>query len=125
MGMTKRMLLAFGLLFCLALVALVGVSRLRPPKPGVTPENFRRLYKGVSEPEAEAVLGGPGKVAGHMTFQHGTAWEGEHCRVCIWFSELRPGWSAETGTLKTDDGQTIDLPSQPSLGDQARRLVPW
>jgi hypothetical protein len=42
---------------------LVGwqLPALVPAKPGVTLDNFRRLHTGMTQPEVQRVLGGPGK----------------------------------------------------------------
>jgi hypothetical protein len=119
--MRKRMLLAFGLLIGLGLVALV-VWRLQPPRSGVTEANFRRLHAGMSEAQVEAILG-PTEVpvmcnTGDMTY----AWQGEHCSACIAFFAS----GSCDGTLRTDDGRVMTIPPEPApFLDQLRRLLAW
>jgi hypothetical protein len=124
--MRKRLLLAFGLVACLGLAALVA-WHLWPPKPGVTEANFHRLRVGMSEEEVGAVLGGPGEFVCAMTCSHFQYWEGGHCRVGIRFSDVGgDGVSAESGGLTTDDGRTVDLPPEPTpFFEQLRRSLPW
>src|SRR5437868_4562391 len=111
--MRRKLVLGVGLLACLGLVALV-VWSLLPPKPGVTEANFLRLHAGMSQQEVRRVFGGPGEFAGYMTFQHLQDWEGDHCHVTILFSDFG-GSRATSGTLTTDEGQTLDLPAEPGL----------
>ena len=54
----KRLLLIFG---CLAAVLLAGyvTLRLTAPRHRITPENIRAIKKGMTEQEAEEILGAP------------------------------------------------------------------
>src|SRR5262249_39113635 len=119
-----RMLLAFGLLFSLALVTLGGVLNRAPLAPGVTPENFRRLNTRMSRQDVEAILGPPTEPSGFWSGPPYGRWKGEHCSVAITF-----GGSRCSGTLRTEDGQGQDLP-EPAW-EQARRWMldgnvgPW
>jgi hypothetical protein len=111
--MMKRMLLAFGLLFLLALAAVVGLlSRAPPtPEPGVTVENFRRLRGGMKEEEVERLFGRPGKRDLGYTGAHSLVWEDEHARATVWFNELHgPDFGLMGGQWKADDGMVLDVP---------------
>jgi hypothetical protein len=57
--MRKQVLAVSVLLLCLAVLALVVVWQRPRPAPGVTLENFRRLHKGMTEVQVEAILGAP------------------------------------------------------------------
>lgn len=56
---------------CLSLVVVgyVGLRVVTAPTPGVTIENFNRLYKGMSIRDVERLFGGPGEktAAGQMS----------------------------------------------------------
>jgi hypothetical protein len=115
------------LLGCLALVALVAVPRLLAPKPGVTVENFRRLHRGMTKEEVDAILGGPGEVSGFINNMARTRdWHGDHCTVSIMSSSLAT-LDAASGEIRTDDGRLLLrlAPEPPSCWDQLRRVLPW
>jgi hypothetical protein len=57
----RRLLLGAGVL-ALVMTALGAFLWFATPTPGVTRDNFRRLKLGMTEPEAERLLGGPGEV---------------------------------------------------------------
>jgi hypothetical protein len=103
--MLKRslpLLLAVGVLACLALPGL----RLLWPRPGVTPDNFKRLRQGMTREHVEAILGRPGREEGPDT-----VWEGDRCRVSVQFVDINYAWA---GQLETDDGQVLSLPPEPA-----------
>jgi hypothetical protein len=128
--MRKKLVLAFGLVVCLGLVALFG-WHLLPPKPGVTEANFRRLHQGMSKAQVEAILGGPGADQWAVY-----AWKGDRCLVAIGFIGDE---TAGLGWFHVDDGEEphpwdglypepgdLKLPPQPTpFFDQLRRMLPW
>jgi hypothetical protein len=95
------LVLAAGLLACLGLPAL----RQLWPRPGVTPDNFLRLRKGMTRQHVAAILGSPGRPE-----KPDTVWEGDRCRVSVQFADVN---SALDGRLETDDGRVLTLPPEP------------
>jgi len=73
----RRLLLLTALLF-LPLIG-IGVYVLIPPKPGVTLENFRRLYRGMTPEKVEAILG-PATRSYHCS-------HGEECFHVDWYTD--------------------------------------
>ncbi len=56
--MPKLLQWCSGVLLAVTILAMALVLLLsRPPAPGVSPENFQRLYRGMTEAEALAILG--------------------------------------------------------------------
>jgi len=101
----------------LFLFLLLALMQLRVPNPGVTVANFRRLHKGMTEKEVEAIMGGPGKFGGAVTFRHCTVWEELDCTVGIWFSDLSISGveiGAEKGNMSTNDGLDLLLQDEPA-----------
>jgi hypothetical protein len=95
-----------------------------PVTPGVNRENFLRLHAGMSEADAEAVLGKRAWLAVEG-FSRDTGWFGEHCDIFLDFNDPY-GDGAVSGELRTDDGQVLSLrPQPPAFWDQLRRLLPW
>jgi hypothetical protein len=97
---------------------------LNPPQPGVTPENFRRLHKGMSQEEVEAILGSPGQDVGRMTLQKMKEWQAPDCFVYIVFSEIRGG-GAEYGFVAADDRYRLELAEEPPEAPFVKRFSRW
>jgi SmpA / OmlA family len=103
------------------------LPRLLPPKPGVTLDNFRRLHRGMTKEEVDAILGGPVEVSGFNNNKARTRyWHGDHCRVSITSSSFVT-LDAADGEIRTDDGRLLLrlAPEPPSLWERLRRLLPW
>jgi len=109
---------------CAGSILLLGLSlflvQLRAPSPGVTPENFRRLHRGMTEKEVEAIMGRPGGSRIGVTGSHCTYWRESHHTVVIGFSDI---WmwgidsGAQDGKMATKDGLELELRDEPpSLG---------
>jgi hypothetical protein len=108
----------------LALLGLAGglVVCLTYPRPGVTRANFYRLRAGITEQEAEAILGRPGAVDGESYRCCSKAWKEGDLFVILEFLDghLRRG-EMEDG----DTGQETVPRASNSLLDRLRRLLPW
>jgi hypothetical protein len=125
--MRRKIAIAIGLVAALLVVGLLLYflsPLLNPPRPGVTQENFRRVHKGMSEEEVEAILGGPGEPAGFMMLTKSREWRGPDCVVSITFG-LITGAGAIDGSLTTDDGLTLELTDEPPDTPFVKRLVEW
>jgi hypothetical protein len=100
---------------CLLVVGLLyGLFHLLPPAPtpGVTPENFRRIKRGMTHQQIRDILGAPGTFGPRYTFNYERSWTGANHSVTLRFQ----GGGEESdevfeGTL-TDlrTGETEDLP---------------
>ena len=117
-AMRKRLLWIGGLILCLAALALGAVLTCRDlaaarVKPGVTPENFARLYAGMSEREAEAILGRPSDSQLLFSFNHYSNWEENGTIVSLRVTDIliredrQP--SLIEGQLRLSDGTTVEL----------------
>ena len=85
--MRKQLLWFGGLVLGLVALTLVVVVLIdRPSKPGVTVENFKRLHKGMTEEEVEAIFGRPADHKSYMTLQNLRDWDGPGFRVHLVFS---------------------------------------
>jgi hypothetical protein len=93
----KRWLLIALLLAPFGLALGVAVFR-PPPKPGVTPENFRRLHKGMSQAEVEAILGESADVVTPTSKCTVHWWFRPEFAVCIHYSST-PGKGVEGGII--------------------------
>src|SRR5689334_5221586 len=92
----RRLLLVAGVVLLLGLAALPVVWQALPPRQGVTPENFYRIRRGMTEQEVEAILGGPG------------AWDPSPCIVREgWQRHRAKGWG--TGARWPDDTEPYSL----------------
>jgi hypothetical protein len=118
--MRKRLLWIGGLL-CLVALAVAGWvawDRLTL-RPGVTPENFKRLYGGMTEKEAEAILGRPPDTRWRDSGRHWDSWSGEEIEITLAVTEYAgPGESwVSFGEMTRSDGsvQTYRGEPPPSL----------
>ena len=126
----RRLLLGVGCLPCLGLVGLVLVPRLLPsPPPGLSLNNFHRLYLGMPKHEVEAILGGPGEPSlmprGGYVCQYLRSWESKEADQGI---NLRydDDWRVEGGIyVGTKTGILEELTSKGGPLDRLRRLLPW
>ena len=77
--------IALGLAVLLAVVGFsIWALRPSPVEPGVTPENFRRLYTRMTKKEIEAILGEPNR-----TYPHLVEWHENGCTIRIaYFSRI-------------------------------------
>jgi hypothetical protein len=93
--MRKRRLLVWagGLAF-VAVVAWYVVLATRPKyNPSVTPENFYRLRLGMTQQEAEAILGEPWEEGEWESLGRHVYWRGEQVSVSVGFcDELASGY---------------------------------
>jgi hypothetical protein len=122
--MTKRMLLAFGLLFALGLVALMLVWRApRGPAPEVTAEACHRLRQGMSEAEVKAILGQPSPQAAPVVFQGARVWKGERCQAELNFDAF--GGLSDGVVLEEGTGHVwqVPPPERPPAWEQLRGLL--
>ena len=132
--MRKQLLWLGGLFLCLAVLGLVVVLTYRDlvsdhVTPGVTPENFKRLYAGMSEREAEAILGRPtdGKI--YKTGNHYSIWRENGMFVIQRVSDIcfleddQP--DLIEGQIHLPDGTMIELrePQKESTSDQFRQWL--
>jgi hypothetical protein len=104
--MRRRFLLVVGLFACLFCGASLYVMWQPSYTPGVTPENFRRLHKGMTRDEVQAILGGPGSFQQRGTDSFGEKWHGEHCCIFLWFQD----WAevtVDSGSMTTQDGSRV------------------
>jgi hypothetical protein len=89
-----------------AVAAVLWFSR---PVPGVTRGNFQRLHGGMTERQAEAILGS----AGDREFGIGPGvyktWQGEGFRIVLEFSDLAEDAKVTHGWLLADDGQVLGM----------------
>jgi hypothetical protein len=121
--MRKKLVLVLGVVALLGLAAPLW-GRLQPPRPGVTEANFHRLHRGIIQREAEAILGGAGEPGPQVPSGYSRCWEGEHCDVCLEFSDCLP--IASAGQLRTEEGRVEPLPAKPTpFWDQVRSMLPW
>lgn len=81
---SSRLLLAS--LACVWLLVMQAQSQDSKPRPGVTLENFRRLQKGMTSEEVEAVLG-KGEFCFRFTGSYTMSWAAKPAYVFIEFSE--------------------------------------
>src|SRR5579864_6841898 len=111
---TRRRLLVLGLagLPVGAAGLAVALVALRP-EPGVTPENFRRLRIGMSEKEAEAILGGPGARQIYGVMRPTKTWTGDGCVIWLAFNSSDRDSVIGRGDLESDDGSFEELPWEP------------
>jgi hypothetical protein len=122
----RRLLLGF---VAAAGLWLAGAGLLlwpKPPAPGVTMENFRRLRVGMTQPQAEAVLGGPGLELPWPSRRAGTvkAW-GRPFEGFAIYLEFGAG-----GRVTWADAGMPGEPGEPlgdgdGLLDRLRLLLPW
>jgi hypothetical protein len=130
--MRKRLVWVDGFL-CLAALAVAAAVTLErlTPRPGVTPENFKRLHKGMTEQEAEAILGR--KADGHLDGGgrgHNVSWwhEGE-CHLGLWSPPfgLQSPSSVMDGHMVLPDGSTLPLREKPGNWplDKLRAWLGW
>jgi hypothetical protein len=102
-----------------SLLWVVMLLLARPPIPGITPENFKRLYAGMSEEEAIAILGRKPRPGGRMTHHHLDNWDESDCQVhldtCdIWTPNFGPqGPTLSHGHMRLADGTTLELRPEP------------
>lgn len=113
-----RLLLALGVLVTLG----VGSFYLLRPTPGATRENFRRLHKGMSPEEVEAILGSRGEVFEFMSFVGGAEemgmwgedWRGiPNIYICVQFKD---------GEAVSGCSRLIDLDRQEEIEETRERL---
>jgi hypothetical protein len=114
--MRKRLLWFSGVLFGVMFVAMPLVSLLNgPPAPGVTPENFKRLYAGMSEDEAKAILGCEPDFQRLMLGGHINVWHRGDRHVQLYISDpldagIGPrGPSLGDGFIRVSHGSTQKL----------------
>jgi hypothetical protein len=130
--MPKRLLWVDGFL-CLTVLAVAVVllvDRLTP-RPGVTPENFRRLHLGMSEEEAEVRLGRPADSSLHFSFSHLDQWVENDATINLnvsdlWSSQLgETGPTLQGGNMMLPDGSALDLRDNAGKSpfDKLRELV--
>jgi hypothetical protein len=103
----RKMLLGLVALVALCLFLHFAISLGRRPAPGVTAENFKYLYKGMTEEEVEMRMGGRGELWGRVTLAHCTIWRGQDCEIHIWF-----GVDATEGEMIMHDGVHVQLPER-------------
>ncbi len=118
--MRKLLLWFSGMLLGVTVLAMALVWLLiQPPAPGVTPENFKRLYKGMGEKEAEAVLGRKADESAHVTGHHFSYWAQGDYRVYLDVSD-----TLLAGDMTLPDGKKMDLGKPPeSPLDRLRKLL--
>jgi hypothetical protein len=121
--MRKKLVLVLSVAALLGLTALLWWG-LQPPRLGVTEANFHRLHRGIIQRKAEAILGGPGEPGPQVPSGYSRCWQGEHCDVCLEFSDCLP--IASGGRLRTEDGRVEILPPKPTpFWDQVRSRLRW
>jgi hypothetical protein len=126
----RRLLLGLGLLTAAGVLVAYG---LMPPKPGVTPGNFRRLQKGMTLAQVEASFGRPpephhftGRISDIPTLDMRTWADGQYVAV-IFFDKGR----VELGILRylaypDTDERAFYWPGQDEdIFHRLRRLLPW
>ncbi len=132
--MCKRLLWIGGLVLGLVVLGLVVVVIDRPPKPGVTPANFQRLHEGMSEKEAEAILGRPADFESigidsltHTWVEGGVTIILEVSERWVVFSKppKTDGPFLGSGRIHLPDGSSLTLDENPreSTLDQFRRWL--
>jgi hypothetical protein len=129
----RRLLWIDGFL-CLAAVVLaawVAWDRLTP-RPGVTPEKFKRLHREMTEKEAEAILGRPANGSEWIIGGHRRWWSDEGTTlelfVCdAWVQGSGPqGPYLMDGRLQLSDGTTLELREKPHfLPHKVRKWLGW
>ncbi len=95
--MSRRVYL-LGVGIALVALAFAITNYIMGPSPGVTEANSRRIQKGMTLKEVQAIFGGPGKLsgeggglAGGMVWRHSLfAWEGTHGTALVSFGNS--GW---------------------------------
>jgi hypothetical protein len=125
----SRQVFLMGLGLTLVALALVLTDTLIAPAPGLTPQNVRRLRRGMTEVEVEALFGRDAdRHLGH----------GECAFVAAWQATGRPAecklWRAERGGVYVgfgDDGRVTghlvygDLTEVPGPLDRLRAWLGW
>jgi hypothetical protein len=124
--MRRKRLLVILVIACAVLAGSVLLFRYLSPGPGVTLENFKRIRKGMTERDVEAILGTAGEKA-YMWHTPCRIWQGkrEKVGVVILFSEdglVQSGLMAEP---RPDDGQDVYNVSDEAetFWDRLRRLL--
>jgi hypothetical protein len=102
----------------LSLVAYVGlavaVTLVHRSRHQVSPEieTFQRLHKGMTEEQAEAIIGRPANFRFGFTLRQCKVWYGDGWSVCICFSDLMGG-GADEGHFQAGDGTKLPLRERP------------
>jgi hypothetical protein len=84
----RRLLLAVGMVVLLG-VAGFGLHWLTRPTPGITWDNFRRLRKGLSAKDVEALLGEPHRT--RLRIGEAKNWVSFSCLTQTGWSTAKPG----------------------------------
>jgi hypothetical protein len=112
----------------LVLAALSLVCHMNP-EPAVTWDNFERIQNGISEPEVQAILGGPGEMSRPFSpedrLPRGAVrkeWHGKIMQVFVDFDEN--GRVIRKGPSYAESGAWCE-PPRTEFCDRLRRLLPW
>jgi hypothetical protein len=111
-AMPKTLLWFSGVLLAVTILAMALVLLItRPPAPGVTPENFKMLYRGMTEAEAIAILGRKPDLS--RGFGNQDTWDEAGCHIYLDIVEGGGSGPKEPclsrGTMKLADGTTLTL----------------
>jgi hypothetical protein len=117
--MRKRLLAVGVLLLCLGVLSLVVVWQRPRPVPGVTLENFRRLHKGMTSKQVEAILGEPGEA-----FLLGRRYGNKDFAIYIQFDPVADeGWWVDNETDLVIDDKLRGKP--PTFLEWVRSWLAW
>ena len=117
--MRRRVFFGVGSLVLLVLIGLVGVPYLIPETPGLTLENFQRLYVGKSEERALAILGAPTRTS---LDTRGNEYAWLIGKDFIWLRAVNQELSQ--GFMVTCDGRCPSLNEDPpGFWNEVRRLL--
>jgi hypothetical protein len=116
--MRRRLLIGIGLILWIGLVVFVMTTRFDfrldpPPPPGVNVETFKHLYVGMTLPELEERLGGPGKYDRSAGNEYSwLVWTGPDCKMRVRFGNCfgSPGDCLAFAELITNDGHVFTVP---------------
>jgi len=121
----NRLEIACVALLVVSLFTRLIVMRLFLQRPGVTPANIQRLYKGMYEKDVEAVMGRPRDGGFRVTGSHFSYWRESDCSVIIkfgdwWIDGKDPG--ATDGGVSFKGGGKLELREETAI-DFFRYLV--
>jgi hypothetical protein len=118
----------FVVLVALTLPGLVMVAVAlwpEPIEPGITSTNFDRIRPGMTEPEVEGLLGGPGTL-GPAPARHRIAyWSGKHMSVAVGFEDRGGRWRVKSRAYRAC-GRFFQHPwKQDGYLDRLRAWIGW